>query len=94
MLVKYEDLIASDNAAVFKQVLKHCDIRIPDNQLKDLLESYSFEKLSGRRPGQEDQKAHYRKGVQGDWKNYFNDKIQDRFMEATHDLLAVWGYQS
>lgn len=92
MLVKYEDLIGPDNAVVFRQVLKHCDIRIPDNQLKALLVYYSFENLSGRKPGQEDQKAHYRKGIQGDWKNYFNDKIQNRFIEATGDLLAVWGY--
>ena len=93
MLVKYEKLIASDNAVLFRQVLNHCDIRIPNNQLNDLLKSYSFEKLSGRKRGQEDQKAHYRKGVRGDWRNYFTDKIQNRFMEASGDLLAVWRYE-
>lgn len=93
MLVKYEKLIALDNAALFRQVLRHCDIRIPDNQLNDLLKSYSFEKLSGRQRGEEDQKAHYRKGVQGDWKNYFTDKIQNRFREVSGDLLTVWRYE-
>lgn len=94
MLVKYEHLIKPDSAALFRQVLNHCDIRIPNNQLNDLLELYSFEKLSGRKRGQEDQNAHYRKGVQGDWKNYFNDKIQNRFMEASDDLLAAWRYEN
>lgn len=93
LLVKYEKLIAPDNAVLFRQVLNHCDIRIPDNQLNDLLKSYSFEKLSGRKRGQEDQKAHYRKGVQGDWRNYFTDKIQNRFMEVSGDLLAAWQYE-
>jgi hypothetical protein len=93
MLVKYEKLIAPDNAILFRLVLNHCDIRIPDDQLHDLLKSHSFEKLSGRKRGQEDQKAHYRKGVQGDWRNYFTDKIQNYFMEVSGDLLAVWGYE-
>ena len=93
MLVKYEKLIAPGNAVLFRQVLNHCDIPIPENQLNDLLKSYSFENLSGRKRGQEDQKAHYRKGVDGDWRNYFTGKIQDRFMEASGDLLAVWRYE-
>jgi hypothetical protein len=93
MLVKYEKLITPDNILLFRQLLNHCDIRIPDNELDALLKSYSFEKLSGRKPGQEDQNAHYRKGVWGDWKNYFSNKIQNRFTEATGDLLAVWGYK-
>jgi hypothetical protein len=93
MLVKYEQLIGPNNVKLFRQVLNHCDIRIPDEQLNELLKTYSFENLSGRKRGQEDQKAHYRKGVQGDWKNYITDKIQNRFMEASGDLLAAWGYE-
>jgi hypothetical protein len=93
MLVKYEQLIAPDNVLLFKQILNHCDIRMPDHDLSDLLQSYSFENLSGRQRGQEDRKAHYRKGIPGDWRNYFTGQIQDRFLQASGDLLAAWGYE-
>lgn len=95
MLVRYEDLAVADNLSLFRKLCDHCDIRIPTDVLKELLQDNSFERLSGgRRRGEEKRDASYRKGVHGDWKNYFNGKIEQRFAEATGDLLAVWGYES
>ena len=93
LLVKYESLISPDKASYFRELLNHCDIRVPEHLLQELLDAYSFERLSGRKRGEEDQHAHYRKGVQDDWKNYFSDRIQHRFLEASGDLLAVWKYE-
>lgn len=95
MLVRYEELVAADNFGVFKRLFDHCDIRIPADLLKELLQDNSFERLSGgRQRGEENKKASYRKGVHGDWKNYFNGKLEQRFAEATDDLLTAWGYES
>jgi hypothetical protein len=92
LLVRHEDLTAPTNLPSVAQMFDHCDIRMPQTVLEELLDAYSFEKLSGRKPGQEDPSAHYRKGVPGDWRNHFNDRIQLRFSELTGDLLYLWNY--
>jgi hypothetical protein len=92
LLVRHEDLTAPGNLPSVEQVFAHCDIRMPRTVLEEVLEAYSFEKLSGRKPGQEDPSAHYRKAVAGDWRNHFNDKIQARFTEVAGDVVRLWNY--
>jgi hypothetical protein len=92
MLVRHEDLTAPGNVPAIEHVLNHCDIRVPRKVLEEVLDTYSFEKLSGRKPGQEDPKAHYRKGVPGDWRNHFNEKIHARFTAVAGDLISLWNY--
>ncbi|GEM_PF-159605 len=94
LLLRYEDLIISDNLPIFKKLFSHCDIQMPEDELRQLLQKYSFERLSGgRMPGQEDQMSHYRKGISGDWKNYFNEEISRKFNEIAGDLLSCPGYE-
>ena len=92
MLVRHEDLTAPDNLLIMEKLLEHCDIQMPRKVLEEVLSAYSFEKLSGRERGQEDPHAHYRKGVAGDWRNHFTDKIQARFDEAAGDVVRLWNY--
>jgi hypothetical protein len=35
---------------------------------------------------------HYRKGVAGDWRNYFDPPLRAYFREVTGDLLDALGY--
>ena len=92
LLVRFEDLIGPTGEEVFGMLFKHCDIRVPRKQQCALLERYSFKALSGRRPGQEDIKHHYRKGISGDWRNHLNDSLATRFKELTGNLLSRLGY--
>lgn len=93
-LFRFEELTAPNNFEVFKELLLHCDIRIPDNILIGLLQDYSFSKITnGRQQGQEDRYSHLRKGVPSDWKNYFNDEIAQKFEKATGDLVMQLGYK-
>ena len=57
-----------------------------------LLARYSFEALSGRKPGQEDTGSKLRKGVAGDWRNHFTPAVQEAFDDETTDLVARLGY--
>ncbi|MBD3295829.1 MAG: sulfotransferase, partial [Candidatus Omnitrophica bacterium] len=50
-------------------------------------------KAADRKPGEEDTHSHYRKGIAGDWKNYFNDKHKIYFMKRYNDLLLKYGYE-
>lgn len=92
LVIRFEDITGPDQRLFFEKLLSHCDICMPDDVLDQLLEDYSFEKLSGRRQGQEDTQAHFRKGISGDWKNYFDDVITAKFREVTEDLVTKLGY--
>ena len=92
LLTRYEDLVGPESFAHFRQVFDHCDIALPDDGLRDVLDTYSFQKMTGRKKGQEDQGAHMRKGVAGDWKNHFDTETMAYFQEKTGDLVQRLGY--
>jgi hypothetical protein len=48
---------------------------------------------AGRARGTEDVSSHYRKGVSGDWKNYFTREHAESFEEQFGDLLRQLGYE-
>jgi hypothetical protein len=92
LLVRYEDLIGEDAEARWHTLLDHCDVRLEPDGRRALLDRYSFERLSGRRPGEEDPDSKLRKGVAGDWRNHFTPAVSRAFEEATGDLVARIGY--
>ena len=50
-------------------------------------------KANNRRPGEEDSKSHYRKGLSGDWVNHFKPDHKKYFKENYNDLLLRLGYE-
>jgi hypothetical protein len=48
---------------------------------------------SGRKPGHENPNKFLRKGIVGDWKNYFNGNHVQRFKEVAGQLLIDLGYE-
>ena len=93
LLLRFEEMSGSNNFQVFKRLFSHCDIRMPEKELNQLLQRYKFERLSGREPGEEDKHSLFRKGVPGDWRNYFDDTIMTKFEDATGDLVTCLGYE-
>ncbi len=92
-IVRYEDLTGDGGQRAWADLLAHCDIRVPDDVLTRILATYAFAKISGgRKPGEEDKTHKYRKGIQGDWKNYFDAEITRRFHEYHGDLAGDLGY--
>ncbi|MDY7013813.1 MAG: sulfotransferase domain-containing protein [Cyanobacteriota bacterium] len=51
------------------------------------------QKSKGRKPGEENVKSHYRKGVAGDWKNHFNEQHIELFKKNYKGLLVKLGYE-
>ena len=47
----------------------------------------------GRKRGQEDISTHERKGIAGDWRNYFAHAIKEKFKDLYGDLLMATGYE-
>lgn len=92
-LLKFEDLFGLNHKKVFAELLQFCEINLSSSATETLLDKYSFQKISGRKLGTEDVKNHYRKGIPGDWKNYFNEEHTSLFKELSGDLLINCNYE-
>ncbi len=89
---RYEDLLADQNG-VFRQMLAHCEIDVPEKQLRKIVRRFSFRRRTWWRFGREDVKSHFRKGVAGDWKNHFDSELKQRFKTLYADSLIRAGYE-
>jgi hypothetical protein len=64
------------------------------NILAAVYDNRYAKKTAGRARGTEDRQSHYRKGVAGDWRNYFQEQHRQRFNELYGDILIRLGYES
>ena len=91
-LFRYEDLTGEHQAEEVNQLLRHCGIVLAPSELADLLARYSFSRMRSDRAAATATAAHYRKGKAGDWRNHFDDDVQEAFNTATGDLVDLLGY--
>ena len=69
-------------------------IGVAREKIERLLQKHAFTNYTkGRSPGQEDIQSHYRKGVAGDWRQYFTPRVSERFKVLYGDLLVLAGYE-
>ncbi len=95
--VKYESLL-SNTVDEVKKVIRFLDIQIDDGKIRESIAFNSFSKKSGRNQGEEDKSSFYRKGISGDWKNYFDEEMKTHFKASLdgqwNRLLIEMGYES
>jgi lipopolysaccharide transport system ATP-binding protein len=92
--IRYEDLLLNDSAILEEIFLKRCLLGVDAAALREAVNSCRFESLSqGRKRGEEDVSSHWRKGVAGDWRNYFTPKIKKIFKRRYGELLIMSGYE-
>ena len=53
-----------------------------------------FAKVGGHKPGQENTRSHYRKGVAGDWANHFTPDHCEYFKKHYNEVLLKLGYET
>jgi lipopolysaccharide transport system ATP-binding protein len=93
-LVKYEDLLANDVELLTEILIGRCGLPISPQRLREVVLANRFEAQTGGRPrGVEDVTAHQRKGVAGDWRNHFTDRIKRAFKARYGGLLVATGYE-
>ncbi|UOM34963.1 sulfotransferase domain-containing protein [Acuticoccus sp. I52.16.1] len=90
-LLKYEDLLADFDAAL-APVLDEVRTPLDPAGLDALRQKYSFAAMTARDAGVEDRTSHYRKGVAGDWANYFDADLAAAFDARFGGLTAMLGY--
>jgi hypothetical protein len=70
--VRYEDL-SSNTKETLKGILSYLEVKADENLIEEAIEKFSFEKMSGRKKGDENlQDQDFRKGIIGDYKNNFS----------------------
>lgn len=92
---RYEDLLERGEETL-SGIVEHLSGKPADLQrVRKTLEATSFEKHTGRKPGEEDpSQVVARKGVAGDWKNQFTPEAARTFDRFAGDLLIEFGYET
>jgi len=91
--VRFEDLVGPDQLQNYMDLMRFCDIQIPEKIVAGILDRLSFVKLSdGRKQGEENKFHKYRSGTPGDWRKYFDQPMIDEFRNLTGDLIESLGY--
>lgn len=91
-LLRYEDLINNDVALLTPIISKA--LLLKKKKVRAAIIANRFDALTkGRQRGQEDIASHERKGMPGDWKNYFTPHIKQAFKDKFGDLLIQSGYE-
>lgn len=93
LIVRYEDLLI-DAANELKKTFEHLGIiDVSNSAIDDAVSKNSFTSMSSRKEGEEDKSSFLRKGVAGDWKNYFSKESVQLFNELAGAELESLGYE-
>lgn len=90
--LRYEEILGNEYS-FFEKLMDSCEIDISRERLRKIVYYNTFETATGRKPGQEDINAHLRKGIAGDWKNHFTDRVKEKFKRNYGEILVKTGYE-
>lgn len=91
--VRYEDLQTQPEATI-APVFRFLGARLSPAAVKAALDAASFETLSGRKPGEENPKSFFRKGVSGDWKGRLDPQALKIINERCSAMMQREGYEA
>jgi hypothetical protein len=91
--VKYEDLRLNTSTELQKIAKKLNGIKLSDAKAQKIADEYSFESQAKRKAGEENINSFMRKGIVGDWKNYFTQESKELFAKYAGDELITLGYE-
>jgi hypothetical protein len=94
--VRYEKLL-SDPIGELERLLSFLNVDVSQNFIRLVADKNSFKAQTGRSRGKEDKDAFLRKGISGDWRNYFNGEVKRAFKHSCdgdwNSLLVTLGYE-
>ena len=91
--IRYEDLLEKDSETLEELLIGTCEIKVTRERLHEIIVANRFENLTGgRKRGEENLIAHERKGISGDWKNYFTRQVTEKFIEQYGKMHLDAGY--
>lgn len=91
-VVRYEEFNRDAISALDAAVQKLSGRDVEEKVLAAAVYKYSFERQTGRSRGDQEESAGKRKGVSGDWENYFSRETGKMFEEECGEMLRTLGY--
>ncbi len=92
LLLRYESILGNEYT-FFEQLTEYCQIDVSRERLQDTVRSNMFPVATGRKRGDEDVNVHLRKGIVGDWRNHFTERVKTQFKKQYGKLLIDAGYE-
>lgn len=93
-MIRYEDLLEDTFKAIKVLLQDHLGVdQVDDEKLRATVQKFSFENQAKRKKGEENKSSFLRKGIAGDWKNYFGPAEKEYFKDQTGNLLIDLGYE-
>src|SRR5215831_2579324 len=92
-ITSYEKLIA-DSVGEYGRIVRFLGWSVPASVLRAVVDRLSFERRSGRKPGNEDVSSHYRMGKAGDWRRHFDARLGELHEAMLPSLVVALGYES
>lgn len=91
--VSYEQM-KTDHAGALQQLFAMLGINDELDVAQACAQATTFERMTGRESGDEKPLAKARKGIVGDWKNYFTRRDGRLFWEIAEDAMKYAGYEN
>jgi len=91
--VKYEDMVVDPVKEMSVLISELTEEKVDMERLKAVVDKYSFENQSKRKPGQELKDSFLRKGKPGDWKEKFSRDAAEVFHHYAGKELIALGYE-
>ena len=89
--IRYENMLA-EMPSVLTDVFKTIDVDCSEKIGHQCADSVTFEKMTGRRPGEMDATAKQRYGTSGQWSDFFTRRDGELFHATAGDQLISLGY--
>jgi hypothetical protein len=90
--LSYEALL-EDARAETERLLGFLELETPQDVVADMIHRSSFQFVTGRGEGQENERSFYRKGVVGDWKERLNEEEKEVVSREAGDMLVALGFE-
>ncbi len=91
--LRYEEMLESPHTPV-RRLFEALGVASDEATVARCVEAASFEsKSGGRKPGEQDAASFVRKGVAGDWKQYFGEREREIFNACAGRVLVEEGYE-
>ena len=91
--VTYEEM-KYDMSVPLQRIFETLGVNASEHLAIQCEDASTFERMAGRPPGQEDPTAKARKGIAGDWKNYFTLPDGELFHALSGPQLEQMGYET